>query len=164
MTSIIRLFATSTGVILQRDEVYLSPASPLSIDAVFQSADPVGLIGTVLAKAKPIGGTTSASSAAGAERGPPANDPFSRTPGRQWTLRAPVQSQEVWAAGVTYFRSRTARMEESKVAGGGSFYDRVYEADRPELFFTRTPHRVAGRGKAVRIRAEGKWNVPEPEL
>jgi 2-dehydro-3-deoxy-D-arabinonate dehydratase len=77
---------------------------------------------------------------------------------------APIGHQEVWAAGVTYFRSRSARMEESKDAGGGSFYDRVYEAPRPELFFKATPHRVAGPGKDVRIRRDSKWNVPEPEL
>lgn len=79
-------------------------------------------------------------------------------------LRAPLQSQEVWAAGVTYFRSMTARKEESKDAGGGTFYDRVYHADRPELFFKATPHRVAASGETVRIRADSKWNVPEPEL
>lgn len=79
-------------------------------------------------------------------------------------LLAPIGSQEVWAAGVTYFRSRTARMEESKDAGGGSFYDRVYNADRPELFFKATPHRVAGHEQPVRLRRDSKWNVPEPEL
>ena len=77
---------------------------------------------------------------------------------------APISNQEVWAAGVTYYRSRTARMEESKDAGGGSFYDRVYAADRPELFFKATPQRVAGPGQPVRIRNDSKWNVPEPEL
>lgn len=77
---------------------------------------------------------------------------------------APIGTQEVWAAGVTYFRSRTARMEESKDAGGGSFYDRVYLADRPELFFKATPHRVAGHQQNVRLRQDSKWNVPEPEL
>jgi len=77
---------------------------------------------------------------------------------------APIGRQEVWAAGVTYFRSRTARMEESKDAGGGDFYQRVYEAARPELFFKATPNRVAGTGKKVRIRRDSKWNVPEPEL
>jgi 2-dehydro-3-deoxy-D-arabinonate dehydratase len=76
----------------------------------------------------------------------------------------PIDSQEVWAAGVTYYRSRTARVEESKVAGGGNFYDRVYEADRPELFFKATPHRVVGHGQKVKIRRDSKWNVPEPEL
>jgi 2-dehydro-3-deoxy-D-arabinonate dehydratase len=77
---------------------------------------------------------------------------------------APIGSQEVWAAGVTYFRSRSARMEESKSAGGGDFYDRVYNAPRPELFFKATRHRVAGPGQKVRIRIDSKWNVPEPEL
>jgi 2-dehydro-3-deoxy-D-arabinonate dehydratase len=77
---------------------------------------------------------------------------------------APIGRQEVWAAGVTYFRSRTARMEEAKSAGGGDFYDRVYAADRPELFFKSTPHRVAGPNQKVRIRRDSKWNVPEPEL
>ena len=79
-------------------------------------------------------------------------------------LRPPIGTQEVWAAGVTYFRSRTARMEEAKSAGGGDFYDRVYEAERPELFFKATPHRVRGHGDTVRIRADARWNVPEPEL
>ncbi len=79
-------------------------------------------------------------------------------------ILAPIGSQEVWAAGVTYFRSRTARMEESKSAGGGDFYDRVYGADRPELFFKASPHRVSGPGAPVRIRRDAHWNVPEPEL
>src|SRR5689334_11335758 len=80
------------------------------------------------------------------------------------SLRAPIGSQEVWAAGVTYYRSRDARMEESKSAGGGDFYDRVYTAERPELFFKSTPHRVAGPAQPVAIRRDSKWNVPEPEL
>ncbi len=79
-------------------------------------------------------------------------------------ITAPIGSQEVWAAGVTYYRSRDARMEEAEAAGGGSFYDRVYSAARPELFFKSTPHRVAGPGEDVRIRKDSKWNVPEPEL
>ena len=68
------------------------------------------------------------------------------------TLLPPIGSQEVWAAGVTYYRSRTARMEEAKLAGGGDFYDRVYDAARPELFFKATPHRVRGHRQPVRIR------------
>ena len=80
------------------------------------------------------------------------------------SLIAPIEEQEVWAAGVTYFRSRTARMEESEAAGGMSFYDRVYSAERPELFFKSTPHRTVGPGAPVRIRHDSKWNVPEPEL
>jgi 2-dehydro-3-deoxy-D-arabinonate dehydratase len=79
-------------------------------------------------------------------------------------LLAPIGLQEVWAAGVTYFRSRGARMEEAKDAGGGSFYDRVYSAERPELFFKSTASRTVGSGGKVRIRADAKWSVPEPEL
>ncbi len=77
---------------------------------------------------------------------------------------APVGAQEVWAAGVTYYRSRTARMEESREAGGGSFYDRVYDAPRPELFFKAAPWRVRGPGEPVRVRRDSRWSVPEPEL
>ena len=76
----------------------------------------------------------------------------------------PIGSQEVWAAGVTYFRSRDARMEESKSAGAGDFYDRVYHAARPELFFKATAHRVVGPGGKVAIRKDASWSVPEPEL
>jgi 2-dehydro-3-deoxy-D-arabinonate dehydratase len=79
-------------------------------------------------------------------------------------ILAPIGSQEVWASGVTYYRSRSARMEESKSAGGGDFYDRVYTADRPELFFKATPHRVVGPNGKVAIRADASWSVPEPEL
>ena len=79
-------------------------------------------------------------------------------------LLAPIGSQEVWAAGVTYFRSRSARIEESRDAGGGTFYDRVYNAERPELFFKATARRVVGPGAAVRIRSDASWSVPEPEL
>jgi 2-dehydro-3-deoxy-D-arabinonate dehydratase len=80
------------------------------------------------------------------------------------TVLAPVGSQEVWAAGVTYFSSRRARMEESKDAGGGDFYDRVYRAERPELFFKSAGERIVGPGRPVRIRSDAKWSVPEPEL
>jgi 2-dehydro-3-deoxy-D-arabinonate dehydratase len=77
-------------------------------------------------------------------------------------LLAPIGSQEVWAAGVTYYRSRSARMEESDQEG--DYYDRVYHAARPELFFKASPHRVVGHGGRVRIRSDSTWNVPEPEL
>ena len=77
---------------------------------------------------------------------------------------APIKSQEVWASGVTYFRSKTARMEESKDSGGSSFYDKVYEAERPEIFFKSTPDRVKGPFEKVRIRKDSQWSVPEPEL
>lgn len=75
---------------------------------------------------------------------------------------APVDHQEVWAAGVTYQRSKTAREEESQ--GAASFYDKVYTAPRPELFFKSLPEKVVGPGQPVRIRADSRWNVPEPEL
>jgi 2-dehydro-3-deoxy-D-arabinonate dehydratase len=77
-------------------------------------------------------------------------------------LLPPIDHQEVWAAGVTYKRSKTARMEESDSAA--TCYDRVYTADRPELFFKALPHRVSGPGQPVRIRRDSNWNVPEPEL
>lgn len=79
-------------------------------------------------------------------------------------LLAPIVQQEVWAAGVTYFRSRTARMEEAKTGSGGHFYDLVYAAPRPELFFKSAAWRVVGPGGTVRIRRDATWNVPEPEL
>jgi 2-dehydro-3-deoxy-D-arabinonate dehydratase len=79
-------------------------------------------------------------------------------------IEAPIDLQEVWAAGVTYQRSKSARMDESKESGASVFYDMVYEAERPEIFFKATPHRVVGPGQPVRIRKDSTWNVPEPEL
>ena len=76
----------------------------------------------------------------------------------------PVGSQEIWAAGVTYYRSRVARMDESKDAGASIFYEMVYEAPRPELFFKATASRTRGHRDAVRIRSDATWSVPEPEL
>ncbi len=116
-------------------------AMTFSLDALFASDDPVAFARAALAAGTPH----------------PISQGLS-------ALRAPIQSQEVWAAGVTYLRSKNARMAESKDAGGGTFYDKVYEAERPELFFKATPHRVVAPGGAVRIRADSKWNVPEPEL
>lgn len=80
----------------------------------------------------------------------------------QVTWLPPIDHQEVWAAGVTYKRSQTARMEESEAAA--SCYDRVYQSPRPELFFKATPNRVSGHGQPVRIRTDATWNVPEPEV
>ncbi len=79
-------------------------------------------------------------------------------------LLAPIGAQEVWAAGVTYFKSRTARMEESAAASGSAFYDHVYSAPRPELFFKATHQRVMGPGMPLRVRSDSTWTVPEPEL
>lgn len=78
------------------------------------------------------------------------------------TLLPPVESQEIWAAGVTYLRSKKARMEESDFSA--TAYDKVYEAERPEIFFKSMPDKVVGSGDAVGIRRDAKWNVPEPEL
>ena len=75
---------------------------------------------------------------------------------------APIDQQEVWAAGVTYKRSQVARMEESEA--GASHYDKVYTADRPELFMKATPSRVSGPGQSVRVRHDSNWSVPEPEF
>ena len=83
---------------------------------------------------------------------------------RMSELLPPIQSQEVWAAGVTYFRSRAARIEESQDAGGGTFYDRVYSAARPELFFKSVGWRVRGPEALIRVRRDAAWSVPEPEL
>lgn len=76
----------------------------------------------------------------------------------------PIQGQEIWAAGVTYLRSMKARMEESKVSGGDTFYDKVYDAERPEIFFKATASRTVGHQAHVRIRQDSTWDVPEPEL
>ncbi|HUQ66956.1 MAG TPA: fumarylacetoacetate hydrolase family protein [Flavitalea sp.] len=76
----------------------------------------------------------------------------------------PIDEQEVWAAGVTYLRSKTARMEESAGSGADSFYDLVYKAERPELFFKSSPGNVVGSNDVVHIRKDSVWNVPEPEL
>jgi 2-dehydro-3-deoxy-D-arabinonate dehydratase len=79
-------------------------------------------------------------------------------------LLAPIQSQEVWASGVTYINSKLGRQEEARDSGGGDFYARVYEAERPELFFKATAHRTVASGGKVRIRKDSTWDVPEPEL
>ncbi len=88
-------------------------------------------------------------------------DGASRTEG----VLAPVPGDtEIWAAGVTYLRSKSARMEESEKAGGDLFYDLVYEADRPELFFKSMGYRAVGHGGEIRVREDSSWDVPEPEL
>jgi len=91
-----------------------------------------------------------------------AHDAGPAVPLASLNLVAPIDRQEVWAAGVTYKRSKVAREEES--VGAAQFYDKVYSADRPELFMKSTPERVVGPGQRIRVRKDGKWNVPEPEL
>lgn len=88
------------------------------------------------------------------------DQPIAINDSTQWL--PPIDQQEVWAAGVTYKRSQTARMEESEAAA--SCYDQVYNADRPEIFFKATPSRVSGHRQPLRIRTDAKWNVPEPEI
>jgi len=83
-------------------------------------------------------------------------------PQSEVTFLAPIDRQEVWAAGVTYKRSQIARMEESE--SGASHYDKVYSAPRPELFFKGTASRVSGPGEPVRVRSDSNWSVPEPEF
>jgi 2-dehydro-3-deoxy-D-arabinonate dehydratase len=78
--------------------------------------------------------------------------------------QTPIESQEIWAAGVTYLRSKVARMEESKESGGDTFYDKVYDAERPEIFYKGNKLRAVGHLGHVRIRKDSAWNVPEPEL
>lgn len=79
-------------------------------------------------------------------------------------LLVPMKSQELWASGVTYYNSKLGRQEESKDAGGGDYYERVYNADRPELFFKATVNRAVPSGGKVNIRKDSTWDVPEPEL
>jgi 2-dehydro-3-deoxy-D-arabinonate dehydratase len=137
----IRLYSTPAGLVLVRGTQAFAPTANLTLDTVFTAPDPLALLQATIASGRPVATRMS-----------------------EWILNAPLQSQEVWAAGVTYLRSKSARMAESKDAGGGTFYDKVYDADRPELFFKATPHRVAAPGTPVRIRSDSKWNVPEPEL
>ena len=134
----VKLYRTTNGVMLEEDGGFHRVATP-SWDELISSVD-------LLAQIRASIGKHAVASI----------DPA--------TILAPVVSQEVWAAGVTYYRSRNARIEESKDAGGGTFYDRVYAAERPELFFKATGRRVVGPGSAVRIRSDAKWSVPEPEL
>ncbi len=87
--------------------------------------------------------------------------------GKEWIkdyLLPPVKSQEIWASGVTYYNSKLGRQEESKDSGGGTFYEMVYNAERPELFMKSTGPRAVGHLGKVRIRKDSKWDVPEPEL
>ncbi len=136
----IRVFSTSRGILLEQDGAFRLSAPTLSLDHLFTAEDPVLLVAAAFTAAIPA------------------------APPEEGELRAPIQSQEVWAAGVTYLRSKAARMEEARESGGGNFYDRVYNAARPELFFKATPSRVVGPEGKVRIRSDSQWNVPEPEL
>jgi 2-dehydro-3-deoxy-D-arabinonate dehydratase len=133
------LYRTSDGLFITKDgKAYRLRET--SLDALVVHDDLHSYLSTVIAQADP-------------------DDSFANA-----KLQAPIEHQEVWAAGVTYYRSRSARIEESKDAGGGSFYDRVYSAERPELFFKAVAHKVAGPDTHVKIRKDATWSVPEPEL
>jgi len=134
-----RLYRTLEGAVVEQDGAF-TPLPDIEWNSLFRLSDPAAMLTDRVVSAASL-----------------------PTLSRQ-TVLAPVEAQEVWAAGVTYFRSRDARMEEAKPAGGEDFYARVYEAERPELFMKATPHRVVGTGQGVRIRADSHWNVPEPEL
>jgi 2-dehydro-3-deoxy-D-arabinonate dehydratase len=135
----VKLYRTANGPIVEHQGNYYRVAKT-SWDALVTHSDLHGYLRAVIANAELA-------------------DDFSAA-----RVEAPIGNQEVWAAGVTYYRSRSARMEESKDAGGGTFYDRVYSAERPELFFKATASRVAGPDTHVRIRSDATWSVPEPEL
>jgi 2-dehydro-3-deoxy-D-arabinonate dehydratase len=135
----VKLYRTSNGPYLEQDErFYRVPET--SWDALVTHEGLHTYLSTFVEKSAPAGDFSSAQ------------------------ILAPIANQEVWASGVTYYRSRSARMEESKDAGGGDFYDRVYSAERPELFVKATASRVAEPGGFVRIRSDASWSVPEPEL
>lgn len=134
-----KLYRTVQGCVVEEDGQFYS-LNDLSLDALLGREDLPEYLSGLAAKLKP-------------------SSEFSPS-----HVLAPIEGQEVWAAGVTYFRSRGARMEEAKDAGGGDFYDRVYAAERPELFFKSTASRTVGTGGLVRIRRDAHWSVPEPEL
>jgi len=134
------LYRTQTGVILEHEREHFALRD--DFETLVNRDDLFTYLQTSLAHLKPL-----------ASSRPPEN------------LLAPIgDRQELWAAGVTYLRSMTARKEESKEAGGSNFYDKVYHADRPELFFKATPHRCVPSGSAMHLRRDSKWMVPEPEL
>ena len=133
------LYSTDHGLVLVTEGRSLR-LTDLTFDALLQSEAPLATLEAHAATAAEVDGTT------------------------PQVLLTPIGSQDVWAAGVTYYRSRDARMDESRSSGGATFYDRVYEADRPELFFKSTAPRVVPPGGVVRVRRDSTWSVPEPEL
>ena len=126
------------GIVDDATVVDLTPAGITTLAHVLEDADPVALLNGIDRKPLPRFGIA------------------------EVILRAPIERQEVWAAGVTYLRSKTARMEESDFSA--TAYDRVYDADRPEIFFKSIADKVVATGEAVGIRRDARWSVPEPEL
>lgn len=132
------LYQTSSGVVLSKNDLYYAVAGDW--DEIVNRDELHTYLNALVAKA----------------------DIIQFDPGQP--LLAPIGTQEVWAAGVTYLRSRDARKEESRESGAADCYDKVYEAERPELFFKSVAHRVVGHCGKVNIRRDSSWNVPEPEL
>jgi 2-dehydro-3-deoxy-D-arabinonate dehydratase len=132
-----KLYRTLRGPVLEDDGLFYPLAK--SWDALINHSDLLGFAHSVVARG-------------GGE------------PAIPESILPPIVAQEVWAAGVTYSRSLVARLDESRDGGGSSFYDRVYGAERPELFMKAAPWRVRGSGDRVRIRHDAEWSVPEPEL
>ncbi len=140
----LRLFKTTSALVLESTDapgVFRQAGPEFSINALFTLPDPLAYARFAYESA----------SAALAFR-------------EDIPCEAPIGDQEIWAAGVTYFRSRTARMEEAEVAGGDLFYDKVYEAPRPELFFKSAAAKARGTLAKVGIRSDSTWDVPEPEF
>ncbi len=135
----IRLSKTTCGLRLEREDAVVALADG-AWDSVFTDSDPIAFLAQCH------------------ERGTPTGQVEERS------VLPPIGNQEVWGAGVTYYRSRDARMEESADAGGGDFYDRVYAAERPELFFKSSASRAVGHQQEIGLRPDSSWIVPEPEL
>ena len=135
-----KLYKTTSGIVIEKEEtVFLLKENNwdafINDDDLFQKME--RLTRTLTSTGKPV----------------PVNE-----------ILAPIGSQELWACGVTYLKSKVGRQEESKASGGADFYAKVYEAERPEVFFKSTSHRVVGPGDKVNIRKDSTWDVPEPEL
>ncbi|MEO1617608.1 MAG: fumarylacetoacetate hydrolase family protein [Planctomycetota bacterium] len=128
-----------------------------SLADILSSESPIELAESLLESSKNSGTAIPLGDSVSNDAFPSDTDPNDSV---QWL--PPIDEQEVWAAGVTYRRSQTARMEESEAAA--SCYDQVYNAERPEIFFKATAHRVAGHLQDLRIRGDATWNVPEPEI
>lgn len=139
-----RLFRTADAVFIESTDapgLFRHAGTDFSFNALFTSSSPADYVAALY------------------EGGP---DDVSFNPAIPY--QAPLGDQEVWASGVTYYRSRSARMEEAEKAGGDIFYDKVYEAPRPELFFKATAARTRGHLDHVGIRSDSTWDVPEPEF
>ena len=140
----IKLFRDKNDYIIQNSSRTVRVPN-VSLDAIFQNEDP----------AEHVAGLLESSSD---------QCDLTETEIAEHAWLPPIGQQEIWAAGVTYYRSRSARMEESEQSGGDRFYDMVYEAERPELFFKSTATRARGHLDSLCIRSDSSWNVPEPEL